>query len=158
MASHGFGVTLDWSEPSVRQVEEILSRFHEDMAHAKPGDAAVWKVAKAFGSYVGEVMRRHHGCRRMEQEVSAMAKIAQKHPPLSRAEFIRRAQEYLREFQKALLPEHAQEFIAINVAKGEYVLGKTPHEAFTAFEERWPNDLMFRCRVDGGPSVKFHGM
>ena len=84
-----------------------------------------------------------------------MPKISLKQPAMSRADFISRAQELLRGFQKDLLPERAQEFIAINVGKGEYVLGKTPHEAFLAFEERWPHDLAYRCRADGGPSVKF---
>jgi hypothetical protein len=43
------------------------------------------------------------------------------------------------------------------MATGEYVLGKTPHEVFAAFRARWPEYLMFRCRVDGGPATKFHG-
>ena len=87
-----------------------------------------------------------------------MPKMPLKRQPLSRGDFLRRAEEYLKEFQKTLLPEHANEIIAINVAKGEYVLAPTAHEAFLAFLKRWPNDLAYRCRVDGGPSVKFHGM
>jgi hypothetical protein len=79
-------------------------------------------------------------------------------PRLSRAEIGRRADKYLLEIQKELLPDHAAEFVAINLDTGEYVLGQTPHEVFMAFRTRWPNRLMFRCRVDGGPVAKFHGM
>ncbi len=86
-----------------------------------------------------------------------MQRILLKRPRLSRAELNRRADEYLKRIQQELMPEHASEYIAINLETGEYVLGATPHEVFEDFLERWPNHLMFRCRVDGGPAVKFHG-
>jgi hypothetical protein len=60
-ASTNFGVTLDWSDGSVRQVEEMLGRLHDDMERAQPAEDAVWTFAKAFGSYVGEVLRQRHG-------------------------------------------------------------------------------------------------
>jgi hypothetical protein len=41
-------------------------------------------------------------------------------------EFNKRSDELLKEFQKTLLPEHADEVIAIDVEGGSYVLGKTP--------------------------------
>jgi hypothetical protein len=72
-------------------------------------------------------------------------------------EFERRSQQYLEEAQKSLLPEHADRFIAINMATGEYVLGDTSNEAFNKFLDRWPDNMMFLCRVDGGPAIKFHG-
>jgi hypothetical protein len=61
LADRNFGVTLDWSEASVHQVEQVLGRLHDDMAHSRPPEDVVWTFAKAFGSYVGEVLRRHHG-------------------------------------------------------------------------------------------------
>jgi hypothetical protein len=61
IAARNFGIALDWSEASVRQVEEILNRLHDEMANAQPSEDAVWAFAKAFGSYVGEVIRRRHG-------------------------------------------------------------------------------------------------
>ena len=61
LASRNFGVTLQWSEDSVCQVEEMLGRLHDKMAHAEPPPDAAQTFAKAFGSYVGEVLRRHHG-------------------------------------------------------------------------------------------------
>jgi len=87
-----------------------------------------------------------------------MSKLKLKEPRLSRTEFSRRAQQYLAEIQKTLMPEHAAEFVAIDMVTGEYTLGKTPQEASALFRSRWPSHLFFRCRVDGGPATKFHGM
>jgi hypothetical protein len=61
LAARDFGITLDWSEESVRHVEKLLSRLHGEIKNARPPEDTVWKFAKAFGSYVGEVLRRHHG-------------------------------------------------------------------------------------------------
>jgi hypothetical protein len=61
LAARNFSVTLDWSEFSVRQVEQMLGQLHDEMASAQPPEDAVWTFAKAFGSYLGEVLRRHHG-------------------------------------------------------------------------------------------------
>jgi hypothetical protein len=61
LAARNFSVALDWSEASVRQVEQMLGRLHDEMASAQPPEDTVWTFAKAFGSYVGEVLRRHHG-------------------------------------------------------------------------------------------------
>src|SRR5262245_2193485 len=61
LAASNFGVKLDWSDSSVQKVEEILGRLHDDMARSNPPEEAVWTFAKAFGSYVGEVLRKHHG-------------------------------------------------------------------------------------------------
>jgi hypothetical protein len=65
----------------------------------------------------------------------------------------------LKKLQWQLMPKHANEHVAINLETGEYVLGRTPGEAFRAFEARWPNKPMYKRRVDGGPSVKLrsHG-
>lgn len=73
-------------------------------------------------------------------------------------DFEKGAAEILAELQKTLLPEHASEVIAINVDTGEYVLAPTSGEAWQEFLKRWRGTLGYVCRVDGGPSVKFHGM
>jgi hypothetical protein len=86
-----------------------------------------------------------------------MRYIKLKEPQLSRSELHRRADSFLKAIQAKLLPEHAKETVAINMVTGEYVLGRTPREAARAFEARWPDVLMFRCRVDGGPVAKFRG-
>jgi hypothetical protein len=61
IAKRNFRVTLDWSEGSVESVEAMLTQLHAQMSAAKPPEKAVWTFAKAFGSYAGEVYRRHHG-------------------------------------------------------------------------------------------------
>jgi hypothetical protein len=71
-------------------------------------------------------------------------------------EFNKRSSEFLKELQKTLLPEHADEIIAIDVENGGHVLGKTRVEVFRKFREQFPGKLYFMVRVDGGPVIKFH--
>ncbi|MBI1930009.1 hypothetical protein HYR99_37875 [Candidatus Poribacteria bacterium] len=71
-------------------------------------------------------------------------------------EFNKRSDELLKELQKTLLPDHADEVIAIEVESGGYVLGKTPTETALKFWEQFPDKLMFLVRVDGGAVVKYH--
>lgn len=73
-------------------------------------------------------------------------------------EFTRRGMEFLTAIQKELMPEHASKIVAINVETGEYTLGEDITAAALAFRKRWPNEISFGIRVDGGPVVKFHGM
>lgn len=86
-----------------------------------------------------------------------MQAIKRKRPNLPRGEFNRRADKFLAAIQKDLLPEHSQEFVAINMETGEYVLAATSEKASDEFERRWPDVLSFQCRVDGGPVDTFHG-
>jgi hypothetical protein len=79
-------------------------------------------------------------------------------PPLrSLREADRRVEHILRELQQKLMPRHAAEVLAINPESGEYVLAATADEASDIFHERWPEQLAYVVRVDGGPVVKFHG-
>ena len=56
-------IALDGSEKSISWVERILSSMHDAYARAqpKPSEDVVMSYAKAYGSYVGEVYRHHHG-------------------------------------------------------------------------------------------------
>jgi hypothetical protein len=83
-----------------------------------------------------------------------MQRIKLKPPRLSRSEFSRRAQGYLKKIQEDLMPEHAKEIVAINAITGEYVLGQSFVEATDAFDARWPHALSFVCRVDRGPALR----
>jgi hypothetical protein len=65
-----------------------------------------------------------------------MRQLKQKEPRLSRVDFDRRAEAFLKAIQEQLMPEHAKGLVAI---------------------KRWPNVMMYLCRVDGGPATKFHG-
>lgn len=61
LATENFGITLDWSDESIRRVEDMLGQLHVGVPLAKPPKDLDWTFAKAFGSYVGEVLRRNHG-------------------------------------------------------------------------------------------------
>jgi len=61
IAARNFGITLDWSEASIQLVEHMVGRLHEEMPAEELTEETVWIIAKAFGCYIGEVLRRHHG-------------------------------------------------------------------------------------------------
>lgn len=61
LAAKMFNVKLDFEPKSVATVELLVAKARAQMAAAKPPDEAIWTVAKGFGSYVGEVLRKHHG-------------------------------------------------------------------------------------------------
>ena len=61
IAARNFKLKLDWSEASIERVEEMLGVLHEQLGAAKPAEETIWTFAKAFGSYIGEVFRKHHG-------------------------------------------------------------------------------------------------
>jgi hypothetical protein len=83
-----------------------------------------------------------------------MQRVKLKPPQLSRTEFRRRADRFLEKIQQELMPDHAKEIVAINVDTGEYVLGHSFVEATDAYDARWPHDLSFVCRIDGGPALR----
>jgi hypothetical protein len=65
-----FQTELDYSEQSVQLVEALLGALHEQMpaelraqCHKGPPPETIDQFAKAFGGYVGEVMRRNWGGR-----------------------------------------------------------------------------------------------
>ncbi len=61
LAAKNFAIALDGSEASVERVEWMLGELHAIKARTRPPESTVWLFAKAFGGYVGEVLRRHHG-------------------------------------------------------------------------------------------------
>lgn len=62
-AAQNFEIRLDFSEDSIRLVEQILGNLHDTMPQANPDEKRIWDFAKCFGSYVGEVYRKKHGGR-----------------------------------------------------------------------------------------------
>ncbi len=79
---------------------------------------------------------------------------------LPRRQAQQRAEQFLVEIQKELTPDQAAQLVAINLETGEYVLGKEGEvlEVSRAFRKRFPDQLPYVVRVDGGPVTKFHGM
>lgn len=59
-AKNQFNIRLDWSDRSIEQVEEILSKMHTSALKDKPSEENIYKFAQLFGSYIGEVYRRNH--------------------------------------------------------------------------------------------------
>jgi hypothetical protein len=61
LARDHFSVDLDFSDESIRSLEEvILTRFHDDLVRKRPSDEKVRQFAQIWGSYLGEVLRRNH--------------------------------------------------------------------------------------------------
>lgn len=56
------GITLDWTDASIANVEAALARVHALYMHTepRPTDQQAMVYAHTFGSYVGEVYRRNH--------------------------------------------------------------------------------------------------
>lgn len=69
LADERFGIHLDYSEASMLEVERILDQFHKSIPQGffkkllkrGPTPDVIDQVAKMFGGYIGEVMRRHLG-------------------------------------------------------------------------------------------------
>ena len=72
----------------------------------------------------------------------------------NRKEFRRRAYERLHELQPSLLPEHAEDLIAIEPDSGEYVLAQDRRDVYDRFDEKFPDKLAYVMRVDGGPVLR----
>ena len=54
-----FKVHLDYSENSLQEVEHLLGRLHDDMS--KSDANKIEEMAKIWGGYLGEVVRRRFG-------------------------------------------------------------------------------------------------
>jgi hypothetical protein len=69
LAQQQFRVQLDYSEASLDHVEQILDRYHKSIPKGRltkllkrhPSPEELNRLAKMFGGYVGEVMRRQLG-------------------------------------------------------------------------------------------------
>lgn len=64
-----FGLPLDFSEESIKSIEEVLTRLHASLPRGflsrlfkrGPSPEQIDTICKMLGGYVGEVMRRHWG-------------------------------------------------------------------------------------------------
>lgn len=60
-AQRDFGVTLDFSPASVERLEGILARQVEEMKDSPLLPIQIEAIAKVWGAYLGEVIRRQRG-------------------------------------------------------------------------------------------------
>lgn len=69
VARERFQATLDFSESSLEKVEEILAHLHNSLPKGMlgkffghgPSQEQIWQMAKVWGAYIGEVIRRQWG-------------------------------------------------------------------------------------------------
>jgi hypothetical protein len=80
-----------------------------------------------------------------------MGKTAQPKVKILPKDFDKKAEAILARIQPELLPRHAAEIVAINVTTGEFILAETAREASRKFHERWPDEISYQVRADGGP-------
>jgi hypothetical protein len=56
-----FRIRLDYSDASIRDVEDILAEFNRELPAAKPEPEQIERFARIYGCYIGETFRRNHG-------------------------------------------------------------------------------------------------
>ena len=54
-----FNKTLDYSENSIVDLEEILDWYSKDIAVSKPTENQIWSMSIIFGSYLGETLLKN---------------------------------------------------------------------------------------------------
>lgn len=73
MADEGPGIRLDYSENSIKDVEEVLNAIHEQYLASHP-EKGVMGLAMTYGAYIGEVMRRGYPGSKWERDSSVAGK------------------------------------------------------------------------------------
>ena len=69
----------------------------------------------------------------------------------------RQVEQILSAIQSELMPDDAFDILAINLETGEYERGRDDLDAALKFRARWPGQMSYLVRVDGGPVAKFYG-
>ena len=70
-------------------------------------------------------------------------------------EFDQKGREALKRLQVELLPEHAEEIVALDPYTGDYALGPDGKEALRRFREQYPGRIAWMARADGGPVYSY---
>ena len=60
-AKKQFGIELNWSDESIRQIEQIADTLHKAYEKDRPPIDKIAPFYKMMGSYIGEVFRRNYG-------------------------------------------------------------------------------------------------
>ena len=58
-AQQKFGIVLDWSDESLRDVEQIAVALHENYKKSRPTPEQIEPFYCMLGSYIGEIFRRN---------------------------------------------------------------------------------------------------
>lgn len=59
--AQSFDKEFDYSEDSVKDLEEILDWYSNDISESNPTDNQIWSMAKIFGVYLGQVIIKNCG-------------------------------------------------------------------------------------------------
>lgn len=54
-----FEKEFDYSKNSIKDLEEILDYYSNDISKSKPTENQIWSMSVIFGSYLGEVMLKN---------------------------------------------------------------------------------------------------
>jgi hypothetical protein len=60
LARERFGISLDWSDNSIQQIERIAALLHDHYVKDHPPEETIAPFYKMLGSYLGEVFRKNH--------------------------------------------------------------------------------------------------
>lgn len=60
VAKKNFKITLDRTEGSIQNVENILDILHRSLSQDSPSEETVIMFSKLFGSYIGEIYRQYY--------------------------------------------------------------------------------------------------
>lgn len=60
-AAERYQEELDWSQVSIKSIDDIVNDLHKTYVTEKPAEEAVAPIARALGSYVAEVYRIFNG-------------------------------------------------------------------------------------------------
>ena len=66
VAKEGFDITLNYSVESIKQVEQILGRIHEEYKKNR-SDEGLYGIAFEFGAYMVKVIERNFGSIKWER-------------------------------------------------------------------------------------------
>jgi len=60
-AQSALNLKLDWSDASVRALEDLAASLHADLRRRRTAPDEIAPLVTMIGSYLGEVLRRNHG-------------------------------------------------------------------------------------------------
>lgn len=85
MSKTQFDIELDFSEKSLENVEEVLSRFYKTIPKGitklwsrGPSESQLNSVSIIYGAYIGEVIRRHYGGEWSQEDDSGIFTLVSK--------------------------------------------------------------------------------
>ncbi len=73
IAKEGFGINLDYSAESIKQVEQILGSIHKEYKKTNSQEG-LYGIAFEFGAYIVKVIERNFGAVKWERNHKSIGK------------------------------------------------------------------------------------